>query len=166
MSRSFWQLVSIEFLSFFREPGALFWSFLFPVAMAWGLGIAFSSRMETHKNVGLILTHPSYADSLRAFGTDTAIPDSTLVLSIGNKSSDHSFPVLSDKLGGGIHIIKAGYHLSLKRRIINRFSFDPQNSEGKLAYLQIEPLLNKEKMCMTGKRSRSYSKRGFGILTS
>ena len=87
MSRSFWQLVTIEFLSFFREPGALFWSFLFPVVMAWGLGIAFSSRMETNKNVGLILAHPSYADSLRAIGKEPADSDSTVVLSIGNKSA-------------------------------------------------------------------------------
>lgn len=36
------QLVVMNFKSFFREPGALFWSFAFPIAMAWVLGIAFS----------------------------------------------------------------------------------------------------------------------------
>ncbi|OFY58463.1 MAG: hypothetical protein A2Y87_12275 [Bacteroidetes bacterium RBG_13_46_8] len=146
MSKAFWQLVYIEFLSFFREPGALFWSFLFPVVMAWGLGIAFSSRMETNKNIGLILTHPSYADSLRAIGHDTMDSDSEIVLSIGNKNS------------GIIHFRfhQTGWDeasVLLKRGTISliieekdfkpRFHFDPQNSDGKLAYLQIEPLLNK-----------------------
>ncbi len=35
-------LVVINFKNFFREPGALFWSFAFPIAMAWILGVAFS----------------------------------------------------------------------------------------------------------------------------
>jgi ABC-2 type transport system permease protein len=35
-------LVIINFKNFFREPGALFWSLAFPIAMAWILGIAFS----------------------------------------------------------------------------------------------------------------------------
>jgi ABC-2 type transport system permease protein len=39
-------LVLINFRNFFREPGALFWSFAFPIAMAWVLGIAFSGTPE------------------------------------------------------------------------------------------------------------------------
>jgi ABC-2 type transport system permease protein len=146
MSKAFWQLVYVEFLSFFREPGALFWSFLFPIVLAWGLGIAFSSRFESNKNVGLILNHPSYADSLRAIGHDHAAPDSMIILSIGNKSS------------GIIHFrfrqtTWKEASLLLKRGTISLiveekdykpvFHFDPQNSDGKLTYLQIEPLLNK-----------------------
>jgi len=146
MTRSFWQLVSIEFLSFFREPGALFWSFLFPVAMAWGLGIAFSSRMEMNKNIGLILAHPSYADSLRAIGNDSTDPDSTIVLTIGNKSSGIiHFRFRQTNWEEASILLKRGT-ISLvveEQDYKPLFHFDPQNSEGKLAYLQIEPLLNK-----------------------
>jgi ABC-2 type transport system permease protein len=39
-------LVIINFKNFFREPGALFWSFAFPIAMAWVLGVAFSSSPQ------------------------------------------------------------------------------------------------------------------------
>lgn len=35
-----------HFKSFFREPGAVFWSFFFPVLMAWILGVAFSQKQE------------------------------------------------------------------------------------------------------------------------
>lgn len=40
------KLIIINFKNFFREPGALFWSFAFPIAMAWVLGMAFSSTPE------------------------------------------------------------------------------------------------------------------------
>src|SRR6187402_3360821 len=39
-------LVMVNFKNFFREPGALFWSFAFPIAMAWVLGVAFSGTPE------------------------------------------------------------------------------------------------------------------------
>ncbi|MBN1416044.1 MAG: ABC transporter permease [Bacteroidales bacterium] len=146
MSKAFGQLVYIEFLSFFREPGALFWSFFFPVVLAWGLGIAFSSRMETSKNIGLILTHPSYADSLRSIGGDTAVTDSVIVLSIGNKNSGIiHFRFRQTNWDEASVLLKRGtISLIVEEKDFKPvFHFDPQNSEGKLAYLQTEPLLNK-----------------------
>jgi ABC-type multidrug transport system permease subunit len=146
MSKAFWQLVYIEFLSFFREPGALFWSFLFPVVMAWGLGIAFSSRMETNKNIGLILAHPSYADSLRVIGHDTTSSDSVIVVSIGNKNSGitHFRFHLTNWDEASVLLKRGTISLIVEEKDFKPlFHFDPQNSEGKLAYLQTEPLLNK-----------------------
>jgi len=146
MLKAFWQLVYIEFLSFFREPGTLFWSFLFPVVMSWGLGIAFSSRMETNKNIGLILTHPSYADSLRAIGRNTIDSDSSIVLSIGNKQSGIiHFRFRQTNWDEASVLLKRGtISLIIEEKDFKPlFHFDPQNSDGKLAYLQIEPLLNK-----------------------
>ena len=34
------QLILIHYREFIREPGILFWSIIFPVLMAWVLGIA------------------------------------------------------------------------------------------------------------------------------
>lgn len=45
-SRQIAHLVLVNFKNFFREPGALFWSFAFPIAMAWVLGVAFSGTPE------------------------------------------------------------------------------------------------------------------------
>lgn len=39
-----WELTRSRLLSFLREPGALFWVFIFPVLLAVALGIAFRSR--------------------------------------------------------------------------------------------------------------------------
>jgi ABC-type multidrug transport system permease subunit len=41
---SLWQLVSVRFKEYMREPEALFWSFGFPILLAVGLGIAFRSK--------------------------------------------------------------------------------------------------------------------------
>ena len=41
---SLWQLTSVRFKEFVREPEALFWSLGFPILLALGLGIAFRSK--------------------------------------------------------------------------------------------------------------------------
>lgn len=41
---SLWQLVTVRFKEYTREPEALFWSFGFPILLAIGLGIAFRSK--------------------------------------------------------------------------------------------------------------------------
>lgn len=40
----FRELLRVRFLEFLREPEAVFWTFLFPLLLAGGLGIAFRSR--------------------------------------------------------------------------------------------------------------------------
>lgn len=51
MNRSFYQLVLTNFRVFFREPSIIFWAVLFPLIMAWVLGIAFSNKGESVKTV-------------------------------------------------------------------------------------------------------------------
>ena len=41
---SLFQLTSMRFRLFLREPEAIFWTFLFPILLAMGLGIAFRNR--------------------------------------------------------------------------------------------------------------------------
>jgi ABC-type multidrug transport system permease subunit len=41
---SLWQLITVRFKEYLREPEALFWSFGFPILLAIGLGIAFRSK--------------------------------------------------------------------------------------------------------------------------
>lgn len=54
MNRSLYQLILIQFKSFFREPAVLFWAVLFPIIMAWVLGIAFSNKGETIRSVYVV----------------------------------------------------------------------------------------------------------------
>ena len=42
--RSIVQLTLARFRGFIREPEAVFWTFVFPILLAVGLGVAFRSR--------------------------------------------------------------------------------------------------------------------------
>lgn len=53
------QLFLVEVREFYREPGVVFWSLVFPILMAWGLGIAFSSKIEPTKTVAIVLADTS-----------------------------------------------------------------------------------------------------------
>lgn len=49
--KSLYQLILIHFKTFFREPAILFWAILFPILMAWILGIAFANKGESLRTV-------------------------------------------------------------------------------------------------------------------
>jgi ABC-type multidrug transport system permease subunit len=51
-SSSLFQLTSMRFRLFLREPEAIFWTFLFPILLAMGLGIAFRNRPADVLQVG------------------------------------------------------------------------------------------------------------------
>jgi ABC-type multidrug transport system permease subunit len=57
------QLTLAHIKEYLREPGAMFWSFGFPILMALGLGLAFSGKKEIVHGVAVV---PSYnmSDSL------------------------------------------------------------------------------------------------------
>src|SRR5437867_13329063 len=51
---SLWQLTSVRFKEFVREPEALFWSLGFPILLALGLGIAFRSKPADRVHVAVV----------------------------------------------------------------------------------------------------------------
>src|SRR5215831_15008123 len=52
--RSLAQLTLVRFREFIREPEAVFWTFLFPVVLAIGLGIAFRNKPADTIAVGIV----------------------------------------------------------------------------------------------------------------
>ncbi len=84
------QLTLVRFREFIREPEAVFWTFVFPILLAAGLGIAFRQQGLEQLQVGVI-TKP---------GADTSVVaamrrDSTLVL----KAYDDSAGALALRTG-------------------------------------------------------------------
>ena len=58
------RLVISQFKIFFREPGVVFWSFGFPIVMAWILGIAFANKGEILRNVAIVSESPQALSAL------------------------------------------------------------------------------------------------------
>jgi ABC-type multidrug transport system permease subunit len=54
MNQSLVQLTLAAIKEYLREPGAIFWSFGFPILMAIGLGVAFSGNQEIVHGVALV----------------------------------------------------------------------------------------------------------------
>jgi ABC-type multidrug transport system permease subunit len=81
-ANSLWQLISVRFKEYTREPEALFWSFGFPILLAIGLGIAFRSKPADLVHVAVVNNGPRaapLADALRrdkGLAVEQLAPDS------------------------------------------------------------------------------------------
>jgi ABC-type multidrug transport system permease subunit len=64
------QLTLVRFLEFVREPEAVFWTFVFPVLLAAGLGIAFRNRAPERIPVAVAAAAPGAAATLAALRAD------------------------------------------------------------------------------------------------
>lgn len=65
VSPSLIQLSSVRFKEFIREPEALFWTFVFPILLAIGLGIAFRNRPADVAHIAVVGATPA-ADRVAA----------------------------------------------------------------------------------------------------
>ena len=84
-ANSLWQLITVRFREYTREPEALFWSFGFPILLAIGLGIAFRSKPADLVHVAVVNNGPRaapLADALRrdkGLAIEQLAPDSAAV---------------------------------------------------------------------------------------
>ena len=68
-----WQLTRARLVEFLREPGALFWVFVFPVLLAIGLGVAFRARPEERAQVVVASSTPGAKTLSSALARDKAL---------------------------------------------------------------------------------------------
>jgi len=67
-----YQMTLTRFLGFIREPEAVFWTFVFPILMAAGLGLAFRQRGPDKPHVGVVKSASSAA-TLASLRKDTTL---------------------------------------------------------------------------------------------
>src|SRR5687768_12278989 len=85
LESSLWQLTLVRFREFIRQPEAVFWTFVFPILLAVGLGLAFRSRAPDQVKIAVV-------SSAEGAGAATAIGralsgDSTLDVQMMNDSA-------------------------------------------------------------------------------
>lgn len=73
VSPSLVQLSSVRFKEFIREPEALFWTFVFPILLAIGLGIAFRNRPADVAHIAVVGTTPEAARVAAAARADKGL---------------------------------------------------------------------------------------------
>jgi ABC-2 type transport system permease protein len=72
--RALVQLTLARFREFYREPEALFWTFVFPLVLAGGLGLAFRSKPAEVVKVAVIQNHsPAVAAVARGLAAERSL---------------------------------------------------------------------------------------------
>lgn len=77
-----YQLSLVRFREFIREPEAVFWTFLFPILLATGLGIAFRNRPPEKPHIAMVRGVEGF-ESLRL----SLSPDSTFIIDVLDDSA-------------------------------------------------------------------------------
>jgi ABC-2 type transport system permease protein len=144
MNSSIYQLVLLQFRSFFREPAIIFWAIIFPILMAWVLGIAFTTKGEVNKTV-MVIEPDKHATarmsiifnmaSEELYGEDIQNP--TRIKFIVTDSEEKAFTAMK----------KGEINLFLK--IVNdtlTYNYDTQNPEAVNTFLIIERELAKKEL--------------------
>jgi ABC-2 type transport system permease protein len=73
MKRSMVQLTLVRFREFIREPEAVFWTFVFPILLAAGLGIAFRQRGPDKVQIGVVTSAPGSAAVVQVLKKDSTL---------------------------------------------------------------------------------------------
>ena len=164
------QLIIIRYKEFIREPGIVFWSIIFPILMAWVLGIAFSRPNDLVQQVGLIENIDSVNARLRTF-----LEDADTVHSDQDPDSWHFEKVIrNEKLGKTVYkFLPADWNeglLMLKRGRINilvreypdslQYYFDPKNPQAKMMYVMLASVLENEDLAYETSGIRPLTQQG------
>lgn len=126
MNNQLLNLLTVQFKAFLREPAIIFWSIIFPLAIAGVLGIAFNQSEEGIRKVAIV--------------NNEHAPDSHNLQQL-QQEGDGQFAFFYTSLDS--------VQLKMKRGEINLFvevgakdsliyNFDPKNAEGRMTYLLLE----------------------------
>jgi ABC-type multidrug transport system permease subunit len=155
MLKQFTQLLSIQFKEFFREPGALFWSFIFPILMSFALGMAFSDKPEMSQHAAVVIP-ASDSSFLKTYLNNNCTKSSS-------QKNEYEKNVDYKKLGKTTtHFIPASWkesEIMMKRGQIEiiltenkgkiNYHFDPANFTSRLAYIIVSGMIDGKNLLST-----------------
>jgi ABC-2 type transport system permease protein len=122
-----WQLTLARLRMFFREPSAVFWTFGFPLALSFALGIAFRNKPPDPVAVG-VWAGPDARGSRRVVEALRAAPGIVVREYYGPQTHDFSTGKIAVFVRPGEHI---------------EYDYDPERPEGRLARELVDSVLQK-----------------------
>ncbi len=146
-------LILSQFKIFFREPGVVFWSFGFPLLMAWILGIAFANKGNALHIVAFVDEIPNSSYILPEWLIEKTGADSTnysteprLDWQVGeNNDNQARFRFKAMNVDDATRALKRG-EISLwlmgNPAAGIKYHFDPDNTESRLTFLLLERVFN------------------------
>jgi ABC-type multidrug transport system permease subunit len=128
MHRSIVQLTLVRFREFIRQPEAVFWTFVFPILLAVGLGLAFRSRPADKLRVAVVSRYTAepvdISSAAQKLRTSLAADPGITVEALDDTAAAHALRtakvalVVSPSEAGGV-----------------QYSFDPGRAESRSARL-------------------------------
>jgi ABC-type multidrug transport system permease subunit len=146
-------LIRAHFLELIREPGVLFWGIVFPILMSLGLGLAFTKKVETIREVALLVNtgNPKLTDDT-VNGINIFLQTHKALPGITREGLHYSeLTIKDDKLGDTrFQFIQMSWKdamVQLKRGNIAVmisheqgkpvYHFDPMNPDAQLIYIKL-----------------------------
>jgi len=137
-----YRLIAAHFAEIIREPSVIFWGVVFPILMAWGLGIAFTQKGGIQAKLAIVKM-VSESDTVRK----TKLTD-FLIANAVKKDSTYSIDLKNEKLGNAkvtffetswsnaFTLLKKGKVSVIieDKPASSKYYFDPANAEAKVAY--------------------------------
>lgn len=123
-----WELTKARLREFYREPGAVFWVFVFPVLLAIGLGVAFRTRPPEVPRAAVVHGQEA-AWILEALGADPGVR----VLALGAEEAERALRSAEVDL-----LIRAAPG---ERRVV--YVYDPSHDSARLARQVVDDALQR-----------------------
>jgi len=124
------ELTRTRFREFLREPEAVFWTFIFPLLLAGGLGLAFRSRPSDVAKVGILSSAPA-AEVIR---TALAGDSSLQIVSLDDTAAVNALRI------GTVALVVVGLD---SQRV--EYRFDRARTEARTARLLVDQALQRAK---------------------
>ncbi len=143
-----YRLITAHFAEIIREPAVIFWGVVFPILMAWGLGIAFTQKGEVHTKLAIV----------KVITEEDTIHESKLLgyLSANGAKKDSSYTIeLQNEKLGNVNLIfietswSNAYTMLKKGKVSmiiedkpadTKYHFDPANAEALTSYQLVSNL--------------------------
>jgi ABC-2 type transport system permease protein len=141
------RLIFAHFAEIVREPAVLFWGILFPILMAWGLGIAFTQKGNLTQKIAYIIDNDTSQTEGKLYSfllKNAKLVDKHYLLELKNERlGNASFIFLESKSGQAYTMLKKGeVNLIIEDGTDLVYRFDPASTEAQKVYQLIRNVMN------------------------